>query len=63
MKTVLRPFVVDAVEQRVVQSAHAAQAEPDREVRRLGVETAQRPPDRLDVEGARFESCVTLATH
>ncbi len=51
----LRPFVVDAVEQRVVQAAHAPQPEPDREVRRLGVEAAQRPADRFDVEGPGFE--------
>ena len=51
----LGPFVVDAVEQRVVQAAHAPQPEPHREVRRLGVEAAQRPADGLDVERARFE--------
>ena len=42
-------FVVDAVEQRVVQAAHRSQPEPHREVRRFGVEPGQRSPDRSDV--------------
>ena len=55
-------FVVDAVEQRVVQAAHAPQPEPDRKVRRLGVEPAQRAADRVDVERARFERCIAPRT-